>query len=298
MKNSHFKKINLLSPECNDDLLFERGLFSISIADAFFLDMRDCDYPFTQPIDRHNLYELDMVIKGYCHFEFPAKKALTVTQGKFIIIPPFVKHKITFESNDSSRVKFLFTFISKDGANNFLTTAENILKNNYVFSYNEQMQSLLSFMIDMSTNMPSEYKASIFLYANAYIIEALRIVATEKIVKENETTKILNSATEYIALNASATLSVPDVADFVGISPKQLSRIFCKHIGISPGKYIKNCRISRISNFLIFSNLSISDIAETMAYPDYASFVNAFKRAKGCTPTQYRKKIKSNNATT
>ena len=148
-------------------------------------------------------------------------------------------------------------------------------------------------MIDISKNMPAEYKTSIFLYAITFILETLRTISKENITKESKTTKIINKAVEYISLNASATLGVSNVADYLGISTKQFTRIFNKHMEISPGKYIKKCRISRISDFLLFSDLSITDIAESMGYPDYASLVKAFKRAKGVTPVQYRNKTKN-----
>lgn len=295
MLESYCKKINLLSPEYNNNLLFERDSFSINIADAFFLDVCNYETNHAQLLDKHSFYEMNMITKGQCCFEIQNNKSITVSRGNFIIIPPNVKHKISFESNELSRTKIFFTFESnKEKNTDFFKSAESVLQNKNVFQYNEQMQTLLSLMIDVSKKMPEEYKTSIFLHAITFIMETLRVISKENVVKESETTKIVNRAVEYISLNASATLGVANVADYLGISTKQFTRIFNKHMGISPGKYIKNCRISRISDFLLFSDLSITDIVESMEYPDYASLVNAFKRAKGVTPIQYKNKTKNN----
>ena len=294
MQDSYYKKVNLLSPEYDKDLMFDRSSLYINIIDAFFVNLHNYEYPYTHPIDSHNFYELNMITNGYCMFDFPGQDTITVTQGNFIIIPPHTKHKLCFESSSITRTKFFFNFNSKEDDNtSFMQMAQNTLKKKLVFAYNEQIKTLLSLMVDASKNMYPEYKASIFLHAIAYIMEILRVVSKGQAVKESRTEKILNHATEYIQLNASATLSVSDVAEYVKISPKQLTRIFCNNLGVSPGKYIKDCRISRITDFLLFSNLSIADIAETMEYPDYASLINAFKRAKGITPTQYRNKTKN-----
>ena len=294
MSESYCKKLTLLSPEYNNNLLFERDSYSINIADASFTDVFNYSQNNTQLYDKHTLYEMNMITKGQCCFVIQNHKSLTVSQGNFIIIPPNVKHKISFESNEFSRTKIFFSFKSKEEKNtDLLSSVECVLQNKYVFPYNEQMQTLLSLMIDISKNMPAEYKTSIFLYAITFIMETLRTISKENITKESKTTKIINKAVEYISLNASANLGVSNVADYLGISTKQFTRIFNKHMGISPGKYIKNCRISRISDFLLFSDLSITDIAESMGYPDYASLVKAFKRAKGVTPVQYRNKTKN-----
>ena len=290
----NYNTINLLSPQYSGELSFERKAFSINISNILFLDSQHREYQYDQQTTKHPfLYELNVVLKGCCHFEIGNNEPLIVPQGCFIIIPPKLKHRIVYENN-LSRVKFCFFIDKKDEFySELIETSKNILENKLVFSYSEQMQTLLSLMLDCSKKMPLEYKTSIFMYAVAYIMEALRIVSKEEKRKETEKQKLVNRAIEYINLNISASLGVSDVTEYLNISRKQFSKIFSEIMGISPGKYIKNCRISQISNFLLFSDLSISDIVETMGYPDYSSLVNAFKRAKGITPTQYKKQTKS-----
>ena len=289
----NYNKTNLLIPQYDKELFLERDSFSINVSNGFYLDSHYSEYRYDQQIDKHSLlYELNIVLKGCCHFEI-GNDSVIVPQGCFILIPPELKHRIAYESN-LSRVKFYFSIDTKDGFyNDLIETSKIILENKMVFSYNEQMQTLLSLMLDCSKKMPREYKTSIFMYAIACMMEALRIVSKEEKVKENKNQKLVSSAVEYINLNISASLGVSDVSEYFNISRKQFSKIFTENMGISPGKYIKNCRISQISNYLLFSDLSISDIVETMGYPDYSSLVNAFKRAKGITPTQYKKQTKS-----
>ena len=289
----NYNKTNLLIPQYYKELFLERDSFSINVSNVFFLDSHYNEYRYDQQIDKHTLlYELNIVLKGCCHFEI-GNSSVIVPQGCFILIPPELKHRIVYESN-LSRVKFYFSIDRKDGLyNDLIEISKKTLENKLVYSYNEQMQTLLSLMLDCSKKMPLEYKTSIFMYSIAYIIEALRIVSKEEKVKETKNQKLVNRAVEYINLNISASLGVSDVTEYLNISRKQFSKIFTENMGISPGKYIKNCRISQISNFLLFSDLSISEIVETMGYPDYSSLVNAFKRAKGITPTQYKKQTKS-----
>ena len=117
MSESYCKKINLLSPEYNNNLLFERDSFSINIADAFFLDVCNYETNHVQLLDKHSFYEMNMITKGQCCFEIQNNKSITVSRGNFIIIPPNIKHKISFESNELSRTKIFFTFESNKEKN-------------------------------------------------------------------------------------------------------------------------------------------------------------------------------------
>ena len=74
MSESYCKKLNLLSPEYNNNLLFERYPFSINIADASFMDVCNCKQNNTQTLDKHIFYEMNMITKGQCCFELQDKK--------------------------------------------------------------------------------------------------------------------------------------------------------------------------------------------------------------------------------
>ena len=102
----------------------------------------------------------------------------------------------------------------------------------------------------------------------------------------------INNAIDYIKNNPNATLQVSDVAKYVNLSTRQFSKIFTEQTGVSPGKYINNHKIQYSTDLLVHSDLSINEIVNIMAFPDSSTFIKAFKKSKGITPSKYRKLYK------
>jgi AraC-like DNA-binding protein len=65
-----------------------------------------------------------------------------------------------------------------------------------------------------------------------------------------------------------------------------------ENLGISAKQYFQNRVFLEAKKLLIYSPLSISEIAWKLNYQDNSYFVRAFKNKIGCTPQVFRNKIK------
>lgn len=61
--------------------------------------------------------------------------------------------------------------------------------------------------------------------------------------------------------------------------------------GMSTNKYILNEVLIHAKRLLIYSTLSIKEIAQKVGYTDYAYFSRLFSQSVGCSPVAFRKKI-------
>lgn len=68
-----------------------------------------------------------------------------------------------------------------------------------------------------------------------------------------------------------------------------LSNIFSQKENITLEKYIIIQRIERVKELLIYSDISINDIAFKMNFSSVAHLSNQFKKTTGLTPSLYRK---------
>lgn len=73
------------------------------------------------------------------------------------------------------------------------------------------------------------------------------------------------------------------------ISRRQFDNLFKKNYGTTPNKYISNQRISYAKKLLKNSGLSIFEISNICGFCDVYYFSSFFKKATGCTPTNFRK---------
>ena len=101
---------------------------------------------------------------------------------------------------------------------------------------------------------------------------------------------IIEPALKLIAEKyADPSFSVEVLAKACGISCVHLRRVFAKHFGMSPIKYILQYRMTRAKELLKYDMLSVSEISEMLGYSGIFYFSKSFKKEIGMTPGEYRK---------
>lgn len=107
--------------------------------------------------------------------------------------------------------------------------------------------------------------------------------------KENRYNRYIEYTCEYIAGHIYQKITVPEIADEVGLHPVYLSRLFFKEMGMSIREYVMREKIRISCNLLRYSDRSISEIAEYMSLAPQSYFTREFKAILGETPAKYRK---------
>ncbi len=88
-------------------------------------------------------------------------------------------------------------------------------------------------------------------------------------------------------------LSLPELAQTLGISVHQLSELLNVHLGVSFYEFINDYRLQFACNLLQNPEcqLRILDIAFDAGFNNKNSFYRTFKDSLGVTPNQYREQI-------
>ena len=85
-------------------------------------------------------------------------------------------------------------------------------------------------------------------------------------------------------------LNLDLVADRAGMSKYSLCKEFHKKYGVSPGKYLRELRISQACRLLMTkSDHTLQEIAQMVGYSNNNYFGKVFKAEKGISPDKYRK---------
>lgn len=93
---------------------------------------------------------------------------------------------------------------------------------------------------------------------------------------------------DYVRKHYREKIYLEDVAEALGISPTYLSKLFRKETGQCLQDYINEERVFRAANLLIYSQLSLMEIAEYVHFPNQSYFGKIFKQIKHMTPKEYR----------
>lgn len=109
------------------------------------------------------------------------------------------------------------------------------------------------------------------------------------------TTKRLASQTErlhpvfkYIQQNLEGAITREALAEQINLSPSRFNALFKDCTGQSPMNYVKFAKLKRAQNLLWRTDLSVSEIADKLAFYDAFHFSKQFKRAFEISPRDFR----------
>lgn len=100
----------------------------------------------------------------------------------------------------------------------------------------------------------------------------------------------IDKALDFIQSEYMKNINVDTLASMLNLDRSYFTTLFTKKVGISPGKYIFNHRMSIAASLLVNNNTSVSVTANSVGYSDIFNFSKMFKKHFGISPTEYVKK--------
>jgi len=129
--------------------------------------------------------------------------------------------------------------------------------------------------------------------ASTLAIEGLMLELVANISRYPDTSKHsypgwLKRAKEIFDSSFHESLSLARVANAVDVHPVTLARAFRRHIGCTPGEYIRHLRIAFACGELAGSGRPLVDIALAAGFAHQSHFSRVFKAHTGMTPAEFR----------
>jgi AraC-like DNA-binding protein len=82
-------------------------------------------------------------------------------------------------------------------------------------------------------------------------------------------------------------VTLHDLAGTLGLSPFRILRLFQRHCGVTPHKYLVQLRVREASKLLL-DGQPIAEVAAQVGFVDQSHMTKHFKRQFGVTPCRYR----------
>jgi AraC family carnitine catabolism transcriptional activator len=108
---------------------------------------------------------------------------------------------------------------------------------------------------------------------------------------------MVREAISLIEKNISEPLSVPDIADSLGVSQRQLERQFKANIGCTVVQFGLLLRLQHARVLLIATDLSVREIATASGFNTLSHFAYSFGKCFGRRPSDYRQAWPEKDAT-
>lgn len=131
-----------------------------------------------------------------------------------------------------------------------------------------------------------------YVDAGELMTEMCKGLLKEMIVNANtQQNTDINKVKRYIHEHYSEPIKLETLADLVFMNPNYFSGYFKKHVGVKFKEYLTNYRINEAEKLILTTDYKVYEIAQAVGFGDYRHFSEVFKKVKGQTPRDYKKRV-------
>lgn len=95
----------------------------------------------------------------------------------------------------------------------------------------------------------------------------------------------------YVTAHAGKRVALAEIGRAVGASPAYLTQAFRAIVGVPLYRYEVNLRLARARD-LVSGYDDLAALALDLGFSSHSHFTSAFRRAYGCTPADFRRRIR------
>ena len=253
------------------------------------------------PVHRHSCLEITIPIEKSYTYIFD-DRTIILKEKEILFVPPDMLHKI---SGTKSGIRFIYLFnvdflqglfdydefqklikepllITPDTHPEVYSLIfERFMEiNDLYFFYSTTVKeiSIFSKLMDVfGMLMKKDYSDSLVVIQND---------------KQREVYIKFKSLVEWLAMHSSENVSMDEAANHVGYSKFHFARLFKEYTGMTFNDYETTLKLKEVERQLADTDLQISDIAMSCGFNNLTSLSRCFKKQYGCSPSQFRNRIK------
>lgn len=98
----------------------------------------------------------------------------------------------------------------------------------------------------------------------------------------------IRRAIELMRANVETPLPIATLGTTIGMTSRQLERLFLQHLSVTPARYYVQLRLERAHDLLAYSNMPIADIALATGFASPSHLARWVRRVYGVSPTELR----------
>lgn len=273
--------------------LRERGTVDLPI-ELYYVDKHDSRYEMVS--HWHNEFEIVRINEGELNIRLN-NRTIKAKAGDIIFVNPETVHGATPDECVYECLVFYLDFLSVgcEGCKYFF---DGLIHGDYIvkehIENNEILCKTVNEIFETMKNKSRGYKFRIIggLYKLfGEIIDNQYYENTGAISETARDGKMLKlkSVLSYMRENYDKQITLQNMADSAGMSPKYFCYFFKEMTKKSPVEYLNTYRIEKASRKLINSSKSVTEIAYSCGFNDLSYFIKTFKEYKGVTPAKFRK---------
>lgn len=242
----------------------------------------------------HPFHELYFLLSGGRRY-FIGNKIYDIAPGNLVVIKKNEIHKtLAVNSKGYERYVLYFTDNCIDGLikdigishfDSFLNSGCLQFSAEYSAKIRRNME-LIEYEKKHSDNFSTAAKKNILC---DIILTALRY-GSQKKLEQNEGADKIQCVARYISENYKSEITLHSAAQMAYMEDTYFSKKFKQLTGFCFSSYLTQTRIKAAEVLLLSSKLNIGEISEACGFSGSNYFGDVFKRIKGISPSEYRRK--------
>lgn len=257
---------------------------------------------WAHPVHKHSYFEIIFILKGSGLHNINGNTFFYAEGDVFLLGPEDYHHFEVNELTEFCFVRFNDSIyqkltVEKDSPlqqvmNSLLYTSSQ--SRGSIVQHKQdrkKLHSLLALLEEENEHPQSKY----FDIIRTSLMQSILIILARNLSSQTPTNPVPKDSVEAILLYIKqhiyqpALLSIENLAKAFNYSPDYISIFFKTHTGEPLKQYITKYKIKLIEMRLLYSQLTISEIADEFGYIDESHFCKQFKKFTGSTPTAFRK---------
>ena len=258
--------------------------FTVRFLDAMTMPQRKENPPFFA-LGRPKKQDMILFVSD-CSTRYLTKdgEVISTQSGDVVYVPRGSEYRVDCIENSASASTFQINFLLFDENFEPFILSDRISvftpKSGYIRTLFEK-SVLLGNSPDMS-----------FSLQKSVLYEILHAVAKEH--EERRSEPLIEKGISYLNTNFDKNPSVEFLASMCHISEEYFRKLFKKETGVTPSEYKNALRMKKAQYYLLYSELSVFEIAELLSFATASHFIKRFRENVGSSPSQYRKAARKN----
>jgi len=271
-------------------------IYNFNLIDGHFTNLI-----FNQDIERHShlFWEITLTLKGEYVNHFDNGNILLKSYNLTIIRPTDV-HYVKLKGTPAI---YRDIYVSDEKMHNIADVIHEGLYDELLHSPSPStcvidkthMDSIETTAAKITYLRSLIFKNDITALHNCLITQALSAYAETKYYPRKQTPEWILDMLSNLNMEVSSKLDSPfsslsELIDKTGYSHGYICRKFKEYFGCTLIQYINQQKMAYSTTLLLNTNLSVSDIAQTLGYSNQSNYINSFKKEYGVSPLNWRKK--------
>ncbi|HHW45582.1 MAG TPA: AraC family transcriptional regulator [Clostridiales bacterium] len=247
---------------------------------------------YQMPFHWHIEYEFLLVLKGHMQL-FLDEKVLNLNPGDAVLISDGVVHGAVPKDCVYQCIVLDFSRFFEDSTLSGKEIQKILNHNVKLNDYHENGSILNGLFKDLFKAMAEaqdgyEFIVKGILFQMVGLILRHRLYSETGAPSSSDRIKRFKKVLRKIRQDFAKPLSLNDLSEVLGVSPKYFCRFFKEMSGRTPIDYLNYYRIECAAEQLLSTDQSVTEIALNCGFNDLSYFIKTFKKYKGYSPRTFR----------